>query len=304
MKAITSEQRAIVNRLKCGASTDELKSDYPHKTILLFKHLIYDLSDITHPGGDIIFAEHNFKEISRYVLGTHPSESLKFPAFIHSQAAYSLLDQHLIGSMIEPIRTTPGKPEHSALNGPSQLESMNLDLSSSLGNLTRTEEELADDLVQNVYDDGIHTDDNWTLYESRTGMRTVSVHYWKVSNNLRMSKNLHVVQFQNTIFSNKISLKGAAWLGKHYYIEGTNKELGGYKKKPYTTVNCLGELTSQYRNNLIENYGILEKNEFKESKTEMNHLELPDYADSLSFGVKPYNGPNALSMNICSTKKG
>ena len=72
---------------------------------------------------------------------------------------------------------------------------MNLDLNSSLGNLTRTEDELTEDLVLNYYDDGIHTDDNWTLYESRTGMRTVSVHYWKVSNNLKVSKNLHVVQF-------------------------------------------------------------------------------------------------------------
>lgn len=91
-RIITPEQRSIVNRLKQGATTDELKSDYPHKTILLFKHLIYDLTDTTHPGGDIIFAEHNFKEISRYVLGTHPSEAVNFPSFIHSQAAYSLLD--------------------------------------------------------------------------------------------------------------------------------------------------------------------------------------------------------------------
>lgn len=97
-----------------------MKSDYPHKTILLFKHMIYDLSDITHPGGDIIFAEHNFKEISRYVLGTHPSESVEFPAFIHSQAAYSLLDRHLIGSMIEPLETgSKTKPIRNDLNTPS-----------------------------------------------------------------------------------------------------------------------------------------------------------------------------------------
>lgn len=100
---------------------------------------------------------------------------------------------------------------------------------------------------------------------------------------------------QNNQFLSKISLKGAAWLGKHYYIEGGVKTNGGYKKKPYTTVNCLGELTTTYRNNLIENFTNLEKSGFKESRTEMHYLELPDYAESLSFGVKPYQGAYALS---------
>lgn len=191
MRSITNEQRIIVNKLKSGATTEQMKSDYPHKTVLLFKHLIYDLSDITHPGGDIIFAEHNFKEISRYVLGTHPSETVNFPSFIHSQAAYSLLDQHLIGSMIEPLNI--GLKNQPLNSGPSQLETMNQDLDSSLGNLTRNEDDSSEDLVHTYQDDSIHTDDNWTLYGVSTGLRAVSVNYWKVSNNLRLSKNLHVV---------------------------------------------------------------------------------------------------------------
>jgi hypothetical protein len=102
---ITEDQRIIVEKLRSGATSEELKADYPDKSIFLFKHLIYDLTDYSHPGGDIIFVNHNFKEISRYVMGTHPDEHEEFPAFVHSQAAYQVLDKHLIGSMIEgPVK--------------------------------------------------------------------------------------------------------------------------------------------------------------------------------------------------------
>lgn len=87
-KKITQDQRIIVEKLRSGATSEELKADYPDKSIFMFKHLIYDLTGYTHPGGDIIFVNHNFKEISRYVMGTHPDEHENFPAFIHSQAAY------------------------------------------------------------------------------------------------------------------------------------------------------------------------------------------------------------------------
>jgi len=67
------------------------------------------------------------------VLGTHPSEAVNFPSFVHSQAAYILLDQHLIGSMIEPLTVgKPGKPIRAGSDGTLQLESMNQDLDNSV----------------------------------------------------------------------------------------------------------------------------------------------------------------------------
>ena len=40
-------------------------------------------------------------------MGTHPDEHENFPSFKHTQAAYQMLDNNLIGSMIEgPISQT------------------------------------------------------------------------------------------------------------------------------------------------------------------------------------------------------
>jgi hypothetical protein len=114
-KLLTQEQRVIVEKLQSGITTDQMKAEYPDKYILLFKHLIYDLTGVTHPGGDIIFVNHNFKEISRYVMGTHPDEHENFPTFIHSQSAYNLLDQHLIGSMIDGNPNRKNKTNNNML---------------------------------------------------------------------------------------------------------------------------------------------------------------------------------------------
>lgn len=139
-----------------------MKSDYPHKRILLYQHLIYDLTDLTHPGGDIIFTEYNFKEISRYVLGTHSSESLSFPAFKHSQAAHVLLKQNLIGSLI-------GK--QIDITDPNQNSNWEFDRMRDVSispdpEMSLNGESYYTTTLLSYQDDAIHIDDNWTLYDT------------------------------------------------------------------------------------------------------------------------------------------
>lgn len=127
---------------------------------------------------------------------------------------------------------------------------------------------------------------------------------WKVSDNRKLSANLHVVQLKNEKYVNKISLKGVAWLGKHFYIEGNVKILGGYKKKPYTTVICLGDQYTSFRESLLEDFQTLQNSNFQQTKEKYSTSDLPVYIDTISFGVKPYKGPNALSQSICSSRPG
>ena len=98
---LTETQKSIVRRIKGGASSSELKAEFPDKYVFVYKNLIYDLSDYNHPGGDIIFRKHNFKEVSRYLSGIHKDESLGVSNHVHSSVAYSVMDSRLIGNVIE-----------------------------------------------------------------------------------------------------------------------------------------------------------------------------------------------------------
>lgn len=237
--------------MRAGATSDELKADYPGKTILLFKHLIYDLTDYTHPGGDIFFVNHNFKEISRYVMGIHPDETGNYPAYVHSQAAYRVLDSHLIGSMIKgPLKNTNSPIinynnmllttfEGSEFN---EINSIDLKLSENESQEDSGGEELFEKPQSSILQK--ERDDIWTLYDPSGTFKSVTEDQWTVHNNSKVSQNLHVIQFTNSKYLVKIQLKGVCWLGKIYFLEGI-------KKKPYTLVNCLSPEAIKYRQALI-----------------------------------------------------
>jgi hypothetical protein len=299
-ESVTTDQRIIVEKLRSGATSEEMKADYPDKSIFLFKHLIYDLTGYTHPGGDIIFVNHNFKEISRYVMGTHPDEHEKFPTWVHSQAAYQMLDKHLIGSMIDgPVKISNNNmlltfndsrfegidaviAKRKAKDGPPDSDSSEENLMGSPIKPTAPEPEM---------------DDNWTLYNNNGTKRAVSEVLWHVHQNAKVSKNLHVIQFRNAKFSVKVNLKGVCWLGKHYYLEGI-------QKKPYTTVNCLSQEAIQYRSALIQHYDMVSNTTDAKNNDNFALVDFPVFSESLCFGIKPYRGAKALSHQLCSAKQG
>ena len=302
-KLLTQEQRVIVEKLQSGVTTDQMKAEYPDKYILLFKHLIYDLTGVTHPGGDIIFVNHNFKEISRYVMGTHPDEHENFPTFIHSQSAYNLLDQHLIGSMID------GNPNRKNKTNNNMLLTMDESRMQQF-NKKKSKDEDEDDEEDEKMSPPVSTvvsnlDDNWTLFNALNSQRSVSDQTWHVQTNTKVSKNLNLIQLNNPSFVCKQLLNGVSWLGKHYYIQGnTTSGLGQLKKKPYTTVICLGNHSTAYREALINLAESLITGEGKKVQ-QKNYEPLPDipvFTSNLSFGVKPYVGAKALSSEICNSK--
>jgi cytochrome b involved in lipid metabolism len=101
LKKIKRDQHLIVKKLQQGATSTQMKADFPSKVIMIFKHKIYDVTDYHHPGGEIIFRNHNFHEISRYMIGTHPDEYLNFETWKHSLSAFKALESRYIGSLIE-----------------------------------------------------------------------------------------------------------------------------------------------------------------------------------------------------------
>lgn len=141
-------------------------------------------------------------------------------------------------------------------------------------------------------------EDNWTLYDSGRTKRSVTDHPWRVIGNTKLSPQLHIIKFANQKFTIKTALKGISWLGKHYYITGS-------KKKPYTTVMCLSDEVSTYRRELIDFYNTQQSSNFESMNVgaDLSRVVLPEFSETLAFGIKPYAGRGALSNEVCSAKK-
>lgn len=288
-KKLTRYQRLIVSRLRNGETSSTLKADFPDKSIFLYKHKVYDLTGYSHPGGDVIFQNHNFKEISRYVTGTHPDEHLNFPVHNHSLAAFKLLDDHLIGNLL--LLDSRNKNKEIYDEESKGVAEELLDHSyASLGN-SKVDEDNFEKLAESERKRG----DVWTLYNFRKNAKVASNDTWVLSQNEKMSDSLHVLRFKQAKYRVKMALRGVSWIGKHFFITKN-------KRKPYTTVVCLSKETSSYRESLISYYQKAKKGE--SLLEESQKLVLPEFSEELCFGVKPYPGRTALSRQICKAKPG
>lgn len=100
---LTEIQKSIVLRLRAGEDFREVQADFCAKTILIFMNTIYDMEDFIHPGGSIFYKIHNYKEISRILLGLdHDIHTGVIHS--HGEAAFKVLGFNVIGSKFDKHR--------------------------------------------------------------------------------------------------------------------------------------------------------------------------------------------------------
>jgi NAD(P)H-flavin reductase len=270
-REVNAIQRSIVNDILNGSKSAELLRDYPDKMIFQFLNKIYDMTDYTHPGGQLIYQKYRFKEISRYFYGTHPEESLGMGKVNHSPSAFISMNSRLIGVVNANI----------PLNQQAKVNSQLLNSAKNSQNFA--------------------PDDNWNLYyQQKPTIKAFSDEHWTLSQKFHVTNNLTVVNFQNSKYINKIKLRGVDWIGKHYYIKDNNK------RRPYTQVISLCTEVLQYRQSLLakvrQDLNAMDKS-LQSGESGHEVPVLPDYANYISFGIKPYNTSTALSKKIVTHAK-
>lgn len=68
-QATTEKEKELVNDIKSGMSIADLKAKYKNRNIFIFLDQVYDLGNYIHPGGQFLFQECRFREISRFMYG-------------------------------------------------------------------------------------------------------------------------------------------------------------------------------------------------------------------------------------------
>lgn len=100
-EALKSEQRQMIEDIRSGVAIAELKKKYPKQNILIFMNKIYDLGYYLHPGGQFIFEECRFREVSRFLYGAVGLERLNAQQWRHSTQAFNLLNDRCIGDLVD-----------------------------------------------------------------------------------------------------------------------------------------------------------------------------------------------------------
>ena len=95
----------ILEKLRQKMSPKELKEAYPGKNVVIYLARVYDLGEYVHPGGNWIYRECRFREVSRYLIGAYGVEGTGSRAWRHSQVAFRRLEEHsYIGNLYDDSR--------------------------------------------------------------------------------------------------------------------------------------------------------------------------------------------------------
>ena len=91
----------IIDDLKSGMPISELNKKYPDRNVFIFKNKVYDLGSYIHPGGQFIFQECRWREISRFMYGAVGLEMMNGDAWLHSTQAMEKLESSYIGDLLQ-----------------------------------------------------------------------------------------------------------------------------------------------------------------------------------------------------------
>ncbi len=100
-KAASEKDAQLISDIKSGLSIAELKKKYPGRNVFLFLDQVYDLGNYIHPGGQFIFHECRFREISRFLYGAVGLELFNGKNWQHSRLGFNLLQDRLLGSIVD-----------------------------------------------------------------------------------------------------------------------------------------------------------------------------------------------------------
>lgn len=90
----------IIQDLRSGLSIAKLKDKYPGRNIMIFQSKVYDLGSYIHPGGQFIFEECRWREVSRFLHGAVGLERFNGSQWKHSTQAFSALASCHIGDLL------------------------------------------------------------------------------------------------------------------------------------------------------------------------------------------------------------
>lgn len=76
-----------------GVSKKKIRQEYPDTEYVIFKDKLYDVSGITHPGGNYIISHVIGEEISRYLYGAYSYELTKAMPHKHTIYAHKMLGE-------------------------------------------------------------------------------------------------------------------------------------------------------------------------------------------------------------------
>ena len=138
-------------------------------------------------------------------------------------------------------------------------------------------------LIENSNDMSVHVNCNFEI-----GFKTT------------LSDNLVLMRLNNSLFNQRVALKGVRWMGKHYHLGVRDSD----DCKPYTQILCLSNEAEEYRNSLLSLLKIRrDLNSNSEIQTNQFHLET--LSNELTFAIKPYRlRPGALSTKLVNVAEG
>jgi hypothetical protein len=134
------------------------------------------------------------------------------------------------------------------------------------------------------------TEDKWVVLDKQYDKICFTNEKWKIVEKVVSSDSMIIVRFVNDKYKIKSSLRGVAWIGKHFYITD-------HKKKPYTFCISLSREIKIYREQLIKLYD-LKVNKIGNSEKVKTTLELQNYSSVLSFVIRKYMNDTALSKRV------
>lgn len=98
---VSEKDKQLISDIKSGLSIPELKAKYKDRNIFIFLDQVYDLGSYIHPGGQFIFHECRFREISRFMYGAVGLELYNGKNWHHSRLGFNLLQDRLLGSIVD-----------------------------------------------------------------------------------------------------------------------------------------------------------------------------------------------------------
>lgn len=99
--SIKMQNVQLIEDMRAGISKTELNKKYSGRIILIYLNKVFDLSGFIHPGGQFLFEECRWREVSRFLLGGVGLERYSGIPWRHSTQAFSALSAHCIGDLLK-----------------------------------------------------------------------------------------------------------------------------------------------------------------------------------------------------------
>jgi len=103
---VASANKQLLQDLSANLSKEYLDKTYPGRLIAIFLNKVYDITNLSHPGGNLSWKNQNWQEISRYMYGSNNDEKDRTVSnfgHTHSLVGYKWLEKYCYLGTVEPL---------------------------------------------------------------------------------------------------------------------------------------------------------------------------------------------------------